>query len=347
MYKLSEVDWKKIALVDLLSEENKIFSELTKKTIKKYIKLWKKILFITNRKWYTSSFLCQDCWHIPKCEYCDVPISKYVIKKENSHQFVYMCSICHRIYPQKLKCEKCWGYNIKEIWIWTYKLKELVKLEFWIDSLVVENTDVNSINKIKLLENELKNKNYVISTNILSFPSQVFVPDIIIFPNADTWLWIPDFNVCEKHFMQLYEIVKNYPTKNFIIQTFNFEHYVYQNLLKLDINGFWKKELSFRKMLNYPPFSELSVLMYKNQIEEKVYLKISKLESELRYLAEKNEEDIEIYPTPQLVFKKFWKYHYNIILKWKNLKSFLDKAVVLLKIKKKWFQIDWLPNNLI
>jgi len=187
----------------------------------------------------------------------------------------------------------------------------------------------------------------VISTNILSFPSDSFIPDIIIFPNADTGLWIPDFNVGEKHFMQMYEIIKNYPTKNFIIQTFNFDHYVYQNLLKLDINWFWQQELKFRKMLKYPPFSELAVIMYKNQVEEKVYLKISKLESELRYLAEKNDTDIEIYPTPQLVFKKFWKYHYNIILKWKNLKSFLDKAITLLKIKQKWFQVDWLPNNLI
>ena len=347
MYKLAEINWKKIALVDLLTEENKIFSDLVSKTIRKYSKLWKKILFITNRKWYASSFLCQDCWYIPKCTHCDVPISKYVIKKENQEKFIYMCSICHKIYPDKIKCEKCWGYNIKEIWIWTYKLRDLLKENFGIDSFVVENTDVNSISKIKNLEKELQKQKYVISTNILSFPSDSFIPDIIIFPNADTGLWIPDFNVGEKHFMQMYEIIKNYPTKNFIIQTFNFDHYVYQNLLKLDINWFWQQELKFRKMLKYPPFSELAVIMYKNQVEEKVYLKISKLESELRYLAEKNDTDIEIYPTPQLVFKKFWKYHYNIILKWKNLKSFLDKAVTLLKIKQKWFQVDWLPNNLI
>jgi hypothetical protein len=54
-----------------------------------------------------------------------------------------------------------------------------------------------------------------------------------------------------------------------------------------------------------------------------------------------------MFPTPQLVFKKFWKYHYNIILKWPHLKSFLDKANSLLKLQQKGFQIDWMPSNLV
>jgi len=343
MYKLLEKNWKKIALVDLLTEPSKLFWVITEKTIQKYKKEWKKILFVTNRKWYASSSICEDCWYISKCNNCDIPIAKYKIPSKN--EFIYMCPICRRVYENTWTCEKCAWTHLKEQWIWTYKLQEILKEKFNIDCFVVENTDVNSLNKIKKINLELKSKQFVISTSILSCETSLFQPDIVIFPNADTGLLLPDFNVAEKHFLFLNEFFKKYKTSNFIIQTFNIDHYVYQNLL--DLEAFWKKELEYRKQLNYPPYTDLAVIMYKSEIEDRLYRKISKLESELKYLIEKEWQNIDIFPTPQLVYKKFWKYHYNIVLKWKNLKSFLDKAVVLLKLQQKWFQIDWLPVNII
>jgi len=340
MYKLSEKEWKKIAFVDLLTEQSKLFWDLTQKTILKYKKNGKNILFVVNKKWYSSSTICEDCGYVPKCKNCDIPIAKYVVW----NHFVSMCPICRKIYENNWVCENCWGTKIKEYWIWTYKMQEILKNMFDIDAFVVENTDVNSLNKIKKLD--LSDKQFVISTSILSCERD-FSPDIVIFPNADTGLALPDFNVAEKHFLFLYEFIKKYRTSNFIIQTFNIEHYVYKYLSQLDLDGFWKKELEFRKQFNYPPYSELAVIMYKTEIEDRLYTKISKLESELKYLIEKENVKIDIFPTPQLIYKKFWKYYYNIVLKWNNLKSFLDKAVILLKLREKWFQIDWLPTNII
>ncbi len=343
MYKLSDIENKKIALVDLLSEKNKLFWVLTDKSIKKYIKLWKKILFVANRKWYSSSSICEDCGNIPKCRNCDIPIAKYV----NNNQFVNMCPICKTIYENEWVCNSCWWTNIKESWIWTYKLAWFLQDMYNIKSKVIENTDINSKSKIEKNKLSLENEKYVVSTSILSSESKYFKPDLVIFFNADGWLSIPDFNVWEKHFLFLYEFIKKYSTSNFIIQTFNQEHYVYENILKLDLKKFWNKELEYRKNLNYPPYSQIAIIMYKSQIEERLYRKISKLESELKYLIQNQNFDITTFPTPQLVYKKFWKYHYNIVLKWENIKSFLDLAVERLKIKEKWFQIDWLPNNII
>ncbi len=342
MYKLSEVDWKKIALVDMKNQQNSIFSNLLEKTILKYKSLNKKILFIVNKKGYNSSYMCLDCWWIPKCESCDIPIWKYV----QNAKFIHMCPICRRVYSDILVCKKCWSTRIKEIWIGVHKFSYMLKEKFSLDSLVLENTDINSVNKIKKIKSLLLSTNIIVSTGIFTF-NEFFIPDIIVFPNADTWLSIPDYNVAEKHFLFIYEFLKNYSTKNFIIQTFNPEHYVYQSLLKMDLDWFWKKELEFRKQFSYPPYTELAVLIYKNQIEDKLYAKISKIEAELRYLIQNLWYEINLYTTPQLVYKKFWKYHFNIILKGKNLKSFLDKAVEILKLQNKWFQVDWLPLNLI
>jgi primosomal protein N' len=98
----------------------------------------------------------------------------------------------------------------------------------------VGNTNVNSSSKIKKINEELKKEQYVISTSILSCETSFFHPDIIIFPNADVGLSLPDFNVAEKHFLFLNDFFKKYRTTNYIIQTFDIEHYVYKYLLDLD-----------------------------------------------------------------------------------------------------------------
>ena len=147
MYKLLEKNQKKIAIVDLLTEPSKLFWVITEKTILKYKKEWKKILFVTNRKGYASSSICEDCWNIRKCNHCDIPIAKY--KATSKDDFIHMCPICRRVYENTWICEKCGWTHIKEQWIWTYKLQEILKNTFDIDAFVVENTDLHSISKCK------------------------------------------------------------------------------------------------------------------------------------------------------------------------------------------------------
>lgn len=343
MYTLKNVWKKKIALVDLLTEKNVLFSNLLDKSIKKYNQAGKKILFITNKKWYSSSNICKDCWFVQKCKNCDIPIAKYVY----NDKFIYLCPICKQIYENNNVCKNCNSTNIINSWIWTYKLAEILKENYGLNSLILENSDLNSNNKLNKAKEKLNSYKFIISTSVLSIQFSGFVPDLIVFFNADIWLSIPDFNIAEKHFLFLYEFIKSYSTNNFIIQTFNKEHYVYKNILDLDLDWFWKDELKYRKVLEYPPYNEMAIILYKNQIEEKLYRKISKLESELKYLIQINNFNINLFPTPQLIYKKFWKYHYNIILKWQHLKDFLDIVDKKLKIKQKWFQIDRMPSNII
>jgi len=57
-------------------------------------------------------------------------------------------------------------------------------------------------------------------------------------------------------------------------------------------------------------------LLYKNEIEEKLFNKIDKIHKELLYLKEKYKmNELEIYSTPPMIYKIFGKYRYNIILK--------------------------------
>lgn len=50
---------------------------------------------------------------------------------------------------------------------------------------------------------------------------------------------------------------------------------------------FYEEDNVFRKINGYPPFGELCVILYKNEIEESLYTKVDTLYKDLLYLKEK------------------------------------------------------------
>ncbi|RJP51270.1 MAG: primosomal protein N', partial [Anaerolineaceae bacterium] len=71
-----------------------------------------------------------------------------------------------------------------------------------------------------------------------------------------------------------------------ILQTFMPEHYAIQFAAGHDVNGFFKRELEYRKRLGYPPFARLARLEYRHADNIKA-------EAESRKLADKLKVKIE------------------------------------------------------
>jgi primosomal protein N' (replication factor Y) len=183
---------------------------------------------------------------------------------------------------------------------------------------------------------------------LLSQPLINYPLDLIIFLNADIGLNIPDYNANERNFQLLYETFQKHTTPNFIVQSFNPHQYSIRNACKLDKQGFYDTEYAFRKTYNYPPYSDLCVILYKNEIEGKVFAKVDTLYKELLYLAQKYQmKELEIYSTPPLIYKMFGKYRYNIILKGKEVRNFMDVVYTKLHLNAKGFKINREADTII
>ncbi|MDR0283101.1 MAG: hypothetical protein LBI53_07645 [Candidatus Peribacteria bacterium] len=184
---------------------------------------------------------------------------------------------------------------------------------------------------------------------MLSQPIEDYNFDVIIFLNADMGLNIPDYNANEKNFLLLYETFqKHQSTTNFIVQSFNPNQYSIRCACKQDKEEFYTIENAFRQQHHYPPFADLCVLLYKNEIEENVFKKVDQLYKELLYLAEKYQmKKLEIYSTPPLIYKMFGKYRYNIILKGKEVRNFMDVVYTKLNLSAKGFKINRNADSII
>lgn len=171
--------------------------------------------------------------------------------------------------------------------------------------------------------------------------------DIIIFLQADAWLQIPSFDVSAKIFWKLYETFYKHHTSTFIVQSYNVDHYAIRRACAMDVDGFEQADTKFRQLNQYPPFIEMAIIRYKHPTEESVHNKIDAIRKELLFYMEKYErQDIEIYSTPPMIYKMFDKYRYHIILKGKDVRSFLDIIISKLRLLERNCKIERMPEGL-
>lgn len=343
-YELFDHWKKKIYLINMLREENQIFSALFEKGVEKYLKAGKKIGILINKKWHTWGTICHSCGHIPQCENCSVAINYYLLP---SGEKMGMCHICKRQYVYPRTCSACSSSKIQEYGMGTQKLAQIIKEQFGAESLIIESETVRSLKKIEKLNQELDSlksqwKNPIlIWTSLLTTPIKGRDLDLLIFLNADIGLNVPDFNANEKNFYFLYEAFLKHKCSTFLVQTMNPEHYSIRTACKMSKSDFYALENEFRQAHHYPPFGELCVILYKDEIEEKLFAKVDQLHKELLYLQQKYQLNaLEIYTTPPLIYKIFGKYRYQVVIKGKEVRNFMDIVFSKLNLHKKGFKIN-------
>lgn len=237
---------------------------------------------------------------------------------------------------------------MKDFGLGTQKVAEFLKNEYNKEALIIESETVNSPNKIRKLQEQISEHQIIIWTSLLTCPPINAPFDLVIFLNADLWLNVPDYTSAERNFYFLYETFVKHKTWSFIVQSFNPDQYSIRNACRMNKEKFYEEDNVFRKTNGYPPFGELCVILYKNEIEESLYTKVDTLHKDLLYLKEKYElKDIEIYSTPPLIYKMFGKYRYNIILKWPNVRQFMDIIFTKLNLAKKGFKVDWMAESIV
>jgi primosomal protein N' (replication factor Y) len=338
---------QKIFLVNMTKETHPYFSQLCEKGIEKYSKEQKNITIIVNKKWYASGVLCQDCGHIPQCKNCSVSISYH----QDIHKEMFgLCHICKNHYDKPKICEHCWSKNIRNYGLGIQQVADYIKERYNTEAIIIDTEKANSHNKIKKIQESIKENqsNIILGTSLLSTPIKKIHSDLVIFLNADIGLNIPDYSAATKNFLLLYETIQNYNNSTIIIQSFQPNHYSIRSACKKDKKNFIEQDAQYRKTYLYPPYTDICVLVYKHEIEERLYANVDKLHKELLYYKEKyHQTQIDIYTTPPLIYKKFGKYRYNIILKGKELKNFVDIIYSKCKITQRWFKVDRQADSVI
>ena len=269
------------------------------------------ILFL-NRRGHNTFVMCRSCGEVIKCPHCDMAYTYH--KGKN----ILSCHHCGDTIINVDKCPKCGSDKIRYVGTGTERIEEEVKK--LLPSANVIRVDRDTVLKMEDYEtkfNEFKNHNadILIGTQMITKGLDFNNVTLVGALNADIALYYQEYNANEEAFNILEQASgragRGDKPGRVIIQTYNPNHFVIESVKKHDYDGYYKMEITNRKLASLPPYSTIIEIKVKS---EDVNLAFSEAKKIRRNLDSKNNESIILGPAEDSIFKKNDIYTYVITI---------------------------------
>ncbi|MCR5214628.1 MAG: primosomal protein N' [Eubacterium sp.] len=225
------------------------------------------MLFI-NRRGYNSFVSCRSCGTVIKCPNCDVSLSLHGKNK-------LMCHYCGYVDYMPNRCPSCQSNLIGGCGAGTEMLEEAVQklfpdiktLRMDRDTTTTKGSHGTIIKKFREGKAQC-----LIGTQMIvkghDFPKVTVVGNIL----ADLGLFDSDFEAAERTYDLLTQAAgragRGQIPGQVVIQTYQPEHYAITTAAAQDYKSFFEYEMSYRKLLHFPPVFELLAVLISCSDEE-------------------------------------------------------------------------------
>ena len=251
----------KFEVIDL-NETAENFSEKLLDKISQTLQKNEQAILILNRKAFSNLLKCKDCGNIPTCPNCSISLNYY--KYDNQLK----CHYCGYETQFNSTCDECGSHKMRQIGAGTEKIEEELAGLFPSARIVrVDSESIKTKQNYEKVYNDFKNHKYdiMLGTQIIAKGLDFSNVTLVGIINADIILNFPDFRASEKTFQLLTQASgragRGEKDGEVVIQTFNGENDVIKKTIESDYEGYYKNEMIIRKMLNYPPFGRIVILV--------------------------------------------------------------------------------------
>lgn len=340
---------QKIEIVDLKEEaRNKNyspFSTLLKERLRQAIDSKKQVILFINRRGQSGAIWCQDCAKVIACPNCSAP---FIYHKDDEPRLI--CHHCGYQQPAPSTCPNCQSHRLTLVGSGTQKIVDEFQKIFTGKIILRIDSDIApKLAQQQAIINEFNNgvAHAIVGTQII-LNQDIKRSALVAVINADTLLHFPDFRSNERTWQTLKKL-ESFAKENFIIQTYFPENPAIKSISSNDSDEFIKSELETRKMLSWPPFSQIIKLSFAHQNERQAKAIAQTLFNRLQFLKEKlaikNIDFALLGPAPAFLRKLKNRYRYNIIIKSK-LTDLQLRNEILSAIPSDWV-IDIDPESII
>ncbi len=256
---------------ELRSGNKSIISQKLYDQIGMNLKQGKQIILFLNRRGYSTFISCRECGTVLECPHCGISLTYH---KENDRARCHYCG--HEIIPPE-KCPECGSKYIRYFGAGTEKVEETVKEMF--PEAAVERLDLDSVKKkgsIDAVLNRFRKRktDILIGTQLVAKGLDFRNVGLVGIISADVTLHIPDFRSPERTFQLITQAAgragRGEEKGSVIIQSYTPENYAVQRAAAQDYNGFYDEEVQLRRLMGYPPYSDLFQLVFSAKNESVV-----------------------------------------------------------------------------
>ena len=341
IYKLLEMKERvnknlpRVTLIDMKDEfkkGNRVFSELVISKVNDRLDKGEQVIFLLNRRGFSTVVTCKECGFTHKCPNCDIPLTYH--KSGN----IMKCHYCDYNVPRLLECPMCHSKNINSFGMGTEKLEELINSTFSLAKTIRMDIDTTRRkNAHKNIIEDFKNEKYnvLVGTQMIAKGLDFPKVTLVVVVNGDASLNIPDFRSAERTYDLLSQVSGRAGRADIpgevIIQGFNMNHYSIVAAKNNDYLGFYNEEMKIRKVLKYPPYYNLCLIKISGKNYEQVLGEANKISVYLKG----HIKDIVLGPSSANMPKLNNVYYIQIIIKFKNTKDIMNYLLYIRNVYKK------------
>jgi primosomal protein N' (replication factor Y) len=241
--------------------KNEVMGERLYRKIEKRLEEKEPVLVFFNRRGYVSFLVCPRCRYIPRCSRCDVALSYH--KKEDR----LFCHYCGFSASRNEVCPECGGRIVFSRSFGIEVIEENLRKRF--PGRRIECFDRDAVRTSQDQERilslfEKKKIDILLGTQLLARQQRLGPASCVVVINPEILLTLPDFRAGQKTFQSVSQAAKFVvPEKGaeLIVQTSFPVHHSIRYAASGDYDSYFRKEIEFRRLMNYPPFSYLAEVL--------------------------------------------------------------------------------------
>ena len=227
-------------------------------------------LVLINRRGYSWSVLCRSCGASVQCVNCSISMTFH------KHRNRLECHYCGSIQPVPTVCPKCQSKYVYFFGEGSEQIEERLRREF--PGARIARLDRDTARTKRQYQETLGAfaggaLDILVGTQMLAKGHDFQRVTLVGVVSADSLLSLPDFRAAERTFQLLTQVAgragRGALSGRVFIQTFYPEHYAIQDAVRQDYAGFFEREVHFRRMMAYPPFTSLANVIVRDTNLEK------------------------------------------------------------------------------
>lgn len=271
------------------------------------------VMLLLNRRGFSSFMVCRSCGERLSCVNCAVSLTYH---RRDRRMLCHYCSHAERV-PER--CPKCGSDHIQFLGMGSERVEDELHQHF--PEARIARLDRDSVSSKGAFEHILQSFrageiDILVGTQMIAKGHDIANVTLVGVVLADIGLSMPDFRAAERSFQLLTQAAgragRGELPGRVIIQALNPDHYAIRFALEHDYEGFYRKEIEFRKWLRYPPFAALANVVVRAEKQEEAM----RFGSELGRLLTPPPEGIRVLgpaeaPVPRLKAE----YRYQLLLK--------------------------------
>ncbi len=322
-----------------------IFSRVLAESLAETISRGEQAILFLNRRGTATYIFCRDCGTVLKCPNCETPLTLHL--EDKAH---LLCHHCGYTRQRPKTCPSCQSVQIREFGLGSEKVEADVQAMFptvrtlrwdW------DTTRQKDAHEMILTHFSNHQADVLVGTQMLAKGLDLPLVTLVGIVLADVGLSLPDPFASERVFQTLTQVAGRAGRSSLggkvILQTFMPEHYAIQFASNHDVNGFYQRELEYRRQLGYPPYAKLVRLEYRHadplKAEEESQKTATRLKVKME--AERRHQTELIGPVPSFFSKVDGIHRWQIIVRGP------DPVSLLRDMKLKDWRIEIDPISLL